>query len=515
MSIHEKRSEDCVDSSLISNSFFDDLCMLEAAEIFDKKDKQDKNKLDELKAESLVDSSKKSDFNSTIVSQDVLQNILLYEKNVASSSKKNEHVMNKENHPTPGSKKKLEFHFGDQTLRNILNSSLPSQEQIKSPESLKKSTTVSKLFGNIEKAAEILNIKIKVAQNSEEYELLVSSFKPKQILSMSFVCEKSIDKDSDIFCHRFSTENNKFINFFGIFFCLDTEKQKEVHLMLFKKDKIFLKFLKTILERDDIVKILFFSKDHYKFIRNTFNISIRSPCYDPIIAHWLLNQELTSIFQIKQKYCPNLNLLMDNGLKIVKECYGCNISSKVQTTNIDTIHRGILESLIGVYAFEKIKLQLQLQNLWIYYAKIESEIVFITAEIELTGFGLNTNELDNQKVLLLNKKKEIEEKIFAYNKGKHVNLNSTDEVAFLIYDQLKLKPLIETNKITNEKFKHHSTSKEVLKQMSSQHEIPNLIIMWRKLNHTLSMSLYPIERVSIYTIYLTLEKSLILPVIKI
>jgi hypothetical protein len=37
----------------------------------------------------------------------------------------------------------------------------------------------------------------------------------------------------------------------------------------------------------------------------------------------------------------------------------------------------------------------------------------------------------------------------------------------------------------------------VLKQLSSQHEIPNLIIMWRKLSHTLSKSVYPIERVSI------------------
>ncbi len=63
-----------------------------------------------------------------------------------------------------------------------------------------------------------------------------------------------------------------------------------------------------------------------------------------------------------------------------------------------------------------------MQNLWLYFAKIESEIVFITAEIELLGFGLNGNELDNQKNLLLNKKKEIEEKIFAFNMGNQLKL---------------------------------------------------------------------------------------------
>jgi hypothetical protein len=493
LSIHEKTTNECIDASLVSNSFLDDLCMLEAVELFDKKDK--------IKQEVLANSAKKNDFNTTMVSQDVLQMCDVYEKNVLSSKKPNE---NKENSRQSfgSSKKKLEYCLGDETLKNILNSSLSTQEKIKTPELKKVIPSNSVLMKSIEKSTNLLNIQIKVAQNENEYERLCNSIKSKQILSIGFVCEKmgpTIDIDSDLFSFNLSkTESkNDFVKFIGAFLCFDNEKQKEIHLMLFKADQIFLAYLKTILERDDIIKILFFSKDHYKFIKNVFNISIKSPCYDPVIAHWLIAQEIITIFQIKQKYCPTLNLLIDNGLRNVKECYGCNVSAKIQTTNMDTIHRGILESLIAVYSFDKIKLQLQLQNLWLYFAKIESEIVFITAEIELFGFGLNGNELDNQKSLLLNRKKEIEEKIFAFNMGNQLNLNSTDDVAFFIYDKLKLKPLAEQNKSSNDKFKHHSTSKEVLKQLSAQHEIPNLIIMWRKLSHTLSKSVYPIERVNI------------------
>ncbi len=492
MSIHEKTSDGCIDSSFVSNSFLDDLCMLEAVELFDKKDKG--------KKDILLNSANKNKFNTTMVSQDVLQMCDVLEKNVLSSKKKTE---NKENfRQSMGSKKNLDYCFGDETLKNILNSSLSSQNKIKSPEIEKQKLQPSNsaLFNSIQKTNNLFNIQIKVLQTRDDFDLLNQSIKPKQTISMGFACEKMVSKveiDSDLFSFDFSKTKGKndFVKFIGVFLSIDTDKQKEINLILFKEDRIFFEYLKKILERDDIIKILFFSKDHYKFIKKVFGITIRSPCYDPIIAHWLIAQEICSIFQIKQKYCPNLNLLIDNGLRNVKECYGCNISSKIQTSKMDTIQRSILETLIGVHSFEKIKLQLQLQNLWLYFAKIESEIVFITAEIELTGFGLDAQELDNQKSLLLNRKKEIEEKIFSYNMGNSINLNSTDEVAFFIYDKLKLKPLAQLNNYSNDKFKHHSTSKEVLKQMSSQHEIPNLIIMWRKLTHTLSKSVNPIERV--------------------
>ena len=143
-----------------------------------------------------------------------------------------------------------------------------------------------------------------------------------------------------------------------------------------------------------------------------------------------------------------------------------------------------------------------MQNLWTYFISIEAEILIICAQVELTGICLNINELEAIKTKLVKQRKEIESRI---NKiaGYEVNLNSTDQVASLIYDKLKLQlPSVETSSLLRinsgagtSRFKHHSTSKEVLNQLASQHQVPKLIVLWRKISHTLANSIYPVERV--------------------
>ena len=80
------------------------------------------------------------------------------------------------------------------------------------------------------------------------------------------------------------------------------QNSKKMYFLLFKSDNVFRKFVKELFEREDLVKILFFTKEHYKQIHELFGVEIRQPCYDPIIADWILNQEASSIHQIKQKY---------------------------------------------------------------------------------------------------------------------------------------------------------------------------------------------------------------------
>ena len=183
-----------------------------------------------------------------------------------------------------------------------------------------------------------------------------------------------------------------------------------------------------------------------------------------------------------------------------KSCYGCSF---IDANSLESIlHGSIIECLVGIFSFEKIKLQLQLQNIWIYFTKIETDIMILSSKIEYAGFGLCTIKLEKMKCLLLAKKKEIEEKAFKMI-GKEVNLNSIEEVAFILYDKLKLKPIVDDKKhalVANEKLKYHSTSKEVLLQLSKQHEFPKLMILWRKINHSLANSLFPIEKVNYVTV---------------
>ena len=186
-------------------------------------------------------------------------------------------------------------------------------------------------------------------------------------------------------------------------------------------------------------------------------------------------------------------------LRQLKSCFGCLLNNRQKFEFTATcLERGFCELLIGLHCFEKIKLQLQLQNLWIFFAKIESEIVQIVARCELVGFGLNSNELEHCKNILLKRKREIEEKVQQIA-GREVNLNSSDEVAFVIYDKLKLTvPMNNENTRPGDKLRHHKTSKDILQQLTSQHELPGLIIIWRKIAHTLANAIYPVDRVKFF-----------------
>lgn len=196
---------------------------------------------------------------------------------------------------------------------------------------------------------------------------------------------------------------------------------------------------------------------------------------------------------------------MDAVFKTSKSCFGCMTGGRVETDMFTALKGGLIECLMAMSCFDKLKLQLQLENVWIYFAKVESEVVLLSARIELAGLGLDSEELERLKILLMDKKREIEEKVMVYagSGGKQtLNLNSPDEIAYVLFNRLKLKPpgTDEKNMFAGhggEKVKHHRTSKEVLLQLASQHEFPKLVILWRKVNYALSNSIYPVERVKI------------------
>lgn len=514
MNLNQTKLEGKKREENLSNSYIDDQFMLEAVETFEKNDKHeiDKSKMNSVKTPK----SKRIDemMNTTVVSDDVLEICEIFEKNVLSgkkSAKKTPKAANKYR-PVVQSRKSINFPLGDQTINDILNSSIVNNDEkpdVKNEFRICSESFLNEITKSLEILSNPLDIKINFIQTEEDMKAFTDTIKAKCIASISIACEKLNPNEnteipeSDNFLKYHDKDKNINIKFYGIFFCLEIEKYKKIHFVFLNNHKsdLYIKMLKNILEKEDfLIKISFFTKQHFKLFNRVLNINISTPCYDPIIANWLLFQEVLTIFQIKQKFCPSLNILIDNYLRNCKSCYGCSLSNKPISSTTSVIQRAFIESLIGVHCFEKIKLQLQLQNLWIYFAKIESDVVLQSANLELFGMGIDLDQLQNQKNLLLKKKKEIEEKVHLISGRNNINLNSPDEVASVLYDKLKLKPLIDaTNKLSinsNDKLKHHSTSKDVLIQMSAHHELPKLIILWRKISHTLSSSVYPLERVN-------------------
>ena len=545
----EKNAVETVEQDTVSNTQMDDQYLLKMVDTFESANaksaqkrefnsvKRAKSNQDVFETPSPKYHSKKkiNDINTTIVSDEILQMCADLEKNALSSKNKlATPVIEKTKSKPPTSKaeagdcrKSLNFSFGDETLKNILNTqNTQTGKSIgnRSERVLHANKVFEKLkpvLCELEKASTLKISSIhSTTTDLESFDRDV--LKPKSVLSISFACEnfEQCDETMSGFFHFY--DNEKLFRFLGIFICNELEKSKK-HIMFMpciRDDEANLSFIRNIFDRDDLIKIMFFSKKHAKLIFKALGVTVKMPCYDPVMANWLLTHELATIIQIKQKYCANLNFLsIDSVFKNNKSCYGCNYfvaNNRNASLNLrHSMHGSLFECLIGVYCFEKVKLQLQLQNIWIYFAKIESDIVLLSSEIEMIGFGLDSNELEQTKSVLLKKKKEIEDRVRLLTDCE-INLGSPNEVAMIIYDKLKLKPIVDDRKVpavvSHDKFKHYKTSKDVLQQLASQHEFPKLVIIWRKISHTLGNSIYPIERVNkfFYSIYLYLNLNLFL-----
>ena len=83
-------------------------------------------------------------------------------------------------------------------------------------------------------------------------------------------------------------------------------------------------------------------------------------------------------------------------------CKNFQINTTKSTNDfVDLVKFASIQSLIGITSFKQIKVSLQLDSVWYYYAKIESEIALIAGQTECEGFGLSEKEFECQKKLLI------------------------------------------------------------------------------------------------------------------
>ena len=258
-------------------------------------------------------------------------------------------------------------------------------------------------------------------------------------------------------------------------------------------------------------KVCIQAKEKLKYLVKGLRLEIKSNLYDPYLAYWLLENELASLHDLKQKYCSS-NLIFSNENNYhrkKKPSLNYLLENEIQ------IQDAFLECLICLNSMDKLKLKLQLDNLWSYFSKIESEIMIIAAYMELNGIGFDSTECVRQMNIVKLKQNELEKKIYSYltpaKIKKGFSLNSPEDIASLLYVDCKLTPPIFENKqqqtckrMTLARVKHHSTAKIVLEKLSEQHELPKLILEWRQIQNSLSKTIYPVEKAKCFNNYLNM-----------
>ena len=111
----------------------------------------------------------------------------------------------------------------------------------------------------------------------------------------------------------------------------------------------------------------------------------------------------------------------------------------------------------------------EMENL---YEKIELPLVYVLANMELTGFKIDRDYLDGMKEEINNKLKELEKDIYAIS-GEEFNISSPKQLADILFNKLAI-PYPKRIKDNN-----YSTSKDILDKLSNDYEIVRKVLEYR------------------------------------
>lgn len=213
--------------------------------------------------------------------------------------------------------------------------------------------------------------------------------------------------------------------------------------------------IKAILEDENIIKHTDDSKALYLFT-SRHGIGIKGMGIDTSLASYLINPSRPS---------HTVEALAYEYLKIAyAEEAGDDIGSATalyakKSANIITLA-------------EKLEKELKDEGLFGLYTEMELPLSRILADMEEKGIMVDGDKLKGLSSEMEVQLADTERRIYAAA-GMEFNINSPKQLAELLFDKLKLKPVKKTKT-------GFSTDEEVLTQLAARHEVPQLVITYRQ-----------------------------------
>ena len=252
-------------------------------------------------------------------------------------------------------------------------------------------------------------------------------------------------------------------NEFGIYLDLDNNNYSKCqilglalninskHLYMRFEDVVKDETLKNFLKDPEIKKYTYDFKA-IKVALSNYGIEINGLFFDILIASYLLDSSLK------------------NDPDSVMHLYGIDINKQDDFSlfaELDT-QRSSQLAFYSQFLYPRIKKELEKIKALDLYQNLEIPLVDTLAKMEIEGFPLDANILDEFGNVFKEKEKELAELIYAFA-GERFNLNSPKQMGEILFNKLQLP-----------NYKKGSTSVEVLKDLENKHPIIPLIIEHRK-----------------------------------
>lgn len=211
--------------------------------------------------------------------------------------------------------------------------------------------------------------------------------------------------------------------------------------------------LKQILEDKTIRKYTFDYKK-IKVCLNKYDIHIENNYFDLLIASYLLDSSVKNDLEsILKLYSISLKGKQDDEISLFNE-----------NDELDTINKAFYPlKLKGKVEAELVKI-----NALDLFKNLEMPLVDTLSDMEIEGFPLHKEVLDEYGLEFNKKLDSIKKEIYIYA-GEEFNISSPKQLGEILFNKLKLPNL-----------KSNSTSYEALKDIEKYHPIINKILEYRK-----------------------------------
>ncbi len=259
-------------------------------------------------------------------------------------------------------------------------------------------------------------------------------------------------------------------------FSFSVKKDTGVYVPIHFKDKVDNLFgdndlevatniLKPVLENEKIPKTGQNIKSD-ALIMKRFGIDLQGIEFDTMIAAHLIDPNARS-YKLDNLSLSHLNYKMVPIQDLIGS--GRNQITMDQVDLADITFYAAEDADVVIELTDIFLKELKKQNLYSYFKNIEIDLLPVLIDMQFHGIFVDRN-------YLLSRSKEIGIKLDALKKsiiklaGQEFNLNSSQQLAEILFDQLNL-PMI----------KKRSTAEAILTKLKEYHELPSLILGYRKL----------------------------------
>ncbi|MGQ9676879.1 MAG: DNA polymerase I [Chloroflexota bacterium] len=227
--------------------------------------------------------------------------------------------------------------------------------------------------------------------------------------------------------------------------------------------------LKPLLENPDLPKYAHNGK-YEMIVLSHYGVELRGLAFDTMVAAWLLDPS-------QRTY--SLTDLTWHRLGIELTPIASLIGKGKNATTMATVPIPAAALYAGAHADVTYRLmrllgpELSKEGLWGLFADVEMQLVPVLANMERNGVALDVEYLGALSRQLAERIGSIEMEVYRAV-GHRFNVNSTQQLGSVLFDELRLPPVRKTKT-------GYSTDAEVLDELRGQHPVVDLVLEYRQL----------------------------------